>query len=131
MVFLWGIPLLAKVVPRIGHFKIDSGELLTIILGYVIGFSPGDRIIIESDSLLVVRSLASHADDFSELGFLSSVFQSNIDVSSTSFSHVYRTGYSSTHLLAKAALFSNVPIAWTRNMPHDISHAILLDFNNI
>lgn len=54
-----------------------------------------------------------------------------IDVSSISFSHVFRTSNSPTHLLAKAVLISDVPQVWTMNIPHDLSQTIMLDFNNI
>lgn len=40
-------------------------------------------------------------------------------------------GEGPTHLLAKAVLFSNIPRSWTKNMPHDVTQAILLDLNNI
>lgn len=100
-----GIPQLAKIIPRIGHFKIGYGKVLGIIEGHVIGSSLGDPIIIERDLLLVVRSLTSHGDDFLELEFLSFVFHSNIDVS-TFFSHVYRTSNNLAYLLAKATLVS-------------------------
>lgn len=40
---------------------------MTIIEGYVIDSSLGERILIESDSFLVIRSLTSHDDNISEL----------------------------------------------------------------
>lgn len=125
-----GIPLLAKAIPRMGRFTVEYGELLAIIEGCSIGSSLDDRIVIESDSLLVVNSLISNSEEISDLGSLSSVFRSSIDVSSISFSYVFRTSNSPAHLLAKAALVSNVPQAWARNIPHDVFQAIMLE-NNI
>lgn len=82
------------------------------------GSTLDDRIVIESDSLRAVNSLISNSKDISELGTLSSVFQNSKDVSFISFSHVFRSGNSPIHLLAKAALVSDIPQAWTRNIPH-------------
>lgn len=67
-------------------------ELLTIIEGYVTRSTLEDYMIIESDSLLALKSLNCNDEDFSEMGALSFDFCNNIDFSFTSFSHVYRSG---------------------------------------
>ncbi|KAI5682823.1 hypothetical protein M9H77_04051 [Catharanthus roseus] len=61
-------------IPRMGRFTVEYGELLAIIEGCSIGSSLDDRIVIESDSLLVVNSLISNSEEISDLGSLSSVF---------------------------------------------------------
>lgn len=78
-----GIPLLAKAIPRMGCFKISYGELVAIIEGYVAGSTQGDCVIIESDSLVAIKSLHSNDEYFSELGALSSDFRNSIDKFST------------------------------------------------
>lgn len=87
-------------------------------------------LVIENDSLLVVNSLSPHGDYYCEFGALSSHFLSNLGPSSTIFSNVLRLGNYLTHLIAKTALRSVVPLEWYRNISFDVTRAILFDFNN-
>lgn len=98
-----GTLLLAKIVAHMWRFRVDYGELLAIIEGYVTGSSLSDRIIIESDSLLAINSLNTIDEDIYELGALFSGFCNSIDISSICFSHVYVRKYP---ILAKDALVS-------------------------
>lgn len=126
-----GTPLLARALLMWGLLYMDYCELMGVIKSYVMGSFLSNQLIIEDDSLLVVHSLSPHGDNFSKLGALSSHFLSNIDPSSTVFSHILRSGNCPTHLLASTALCYNIPWEWSRNIASDIAHAILVDINNI
>lgn len=86
------------------------------------------QLIIESDSLLVIKSLSSYDEEFSKFGYLASNFVSSVDVSLRSFSHVYRTGNCSALLLVKDTLAYDSEQEWPRNILSHIAHSISLDF---
>ncbi|KAI5653301.1 hypothetical protein M9H77_30488 [Catharanthus roseus] len=109
----------------------DYGELLGIIEEYETGSSISGLLTVESDSLRAVKCLNSHKEDISELGAFVTYFLDIVCPISTSFSHVCEPGNSPTHLLAKIALNTAIPLAWTRNIPSHVAHAILFYINNI
>lgn len=88
--------LLAKTVSRIVHFRVDYGEVLAIIEGYITRFSLSNRLVSESDSLLVINNLDTVDEYIFELGALSST-----NVFSIFFLHFHKSGNSSAHFLAK------------------------------
>lgn len=78
-------------------------------------------LLLESDSLLVVRSLDGDPYDFSKLQALACGFLTQIDKRSTSFSHIKRSGNVPVYLLARVVVGSNVSMKWTRNIPYDVT----------
>lgn len=50
---------LAKAIPQQGRFSMDYGEFLGIIEGYISRLPLSEKPIIESDSLLLVKSLSN------------------------------------------------------------------------
>lgn len=98
-----GIPFWLKLSLGMEGFSMDYAEGLGVIESYASGLSLSDKLIVESDSLLAVRSLTNCSIDIYELGTLAVVFLSKIDRNSSSFSHVKRGDNIATHFLARIA----------------------------
>lgn len=89
-------------------------EFLGIIVGYLSGLAFSEKLNIESDSLLAVKNLANSSINILELSALATGFLSEIDRTSTSFSHVKREGNIHAHFLARNAIDFDAPLEWTR-----------------
>lgn len=51
------LALLAKAIPPNGSYAANYGELLSIIDGYIMNLGLSEKLLLESDSFLAVRSL--------------------------------------------------------------------------
>lgn len=111
------------------RFSVDYEEFLCIIKGYILGLLLSRKLIINSDLFLALESLTNFSIDILELRSLANDFFSKIDMISTSFSHVKREGYILVYLLAMNAIYFDLPLEWTRDIPYDVIQTILFDFN--
>lgn len=126
------ISLLTKFVLHMACFRVDYGELLTIIKVYITGSSLGDRIVLENDSIRAINILTYNDEDIFELSF-----RTSINVSSRFhllFPCLQVRKQSDSSLLAKADLISDVTQIWTKTshiMYHLLACLILIIYNTI
>lgn len=110
----------------------DYGKLVSIIEDYVTDSSLFDKLIIKSDSLLEINNLFSPRENLSEFEASFLYFLDNIDSNFTIF---FFTGFEAsnwpTYLPFKFSLYSILLLKWSRNIPSNITYAILVDYNNI
>ncbi|XP_021592025.1 uncharacterized protein LOC110599762 [Manihot esculenta] len=115
----------------IGYFSPKIAELIAIreVLSWIkrLGY---DQIVLESDTLTVVKALlSSSTSDFSNFGSLVDDCKSLIaEMNSVSVSFVHRSANSVAHLIVRAASTISDRMEWLSTPPQLIIHTLMLDF---